>query len=109
MYTEFYFKMASISKSYLRLRLFEVELLCSQFSKCFDKNSDEVLKFGISHFIKEHNISLDDICLSKSEINKYTIPKLKDELKLRNLAISGKKNELVTRLVEYIEKLKTFN
>ena len=38
-----------------------------------------------------------------------TIPKLKDELKLRNLLITGKKQELTDRLITYIDKLKSYS
>ena len=100
--------MSNTEKAMLRLRLFEVELLCSQFAKCFKKDPSEVLKFGISQFIKEHNISIDNICLSNDEIKKYTIPMLKDELKLRNMTISGKKQDLVTRLSDYFDKLRSY-
>ena len=100
--------MVSQNNALLRLRLIEVELLCCQFSKCFKKEPEEVLKFGISQFIKEHSICLESICLSNEEIKKYTIPKLKDELKLRNLTISGKKNELINRLCEYFDRLKSY-
>ena len=55
--------MLEVTDSILKLRLIEVELLCSQFSIYFKQNHDEVLKFGIANFIKEHTISLGDTSL----------------------------------------------
>ena len=101
--------MDSTRLAFLKLKLIEVELISFEFSKCFKKNYDEVLKFGINNYIKEYNISLDNICLSSNEIKKMTIPKLKDELKLRHLPISGKKNDLITRLESHFEKIKNFS
>ena len=101
--------MDSTKVAFLKLKLVEVELISFEFSKCFKKNYDEVLKFAIDNYIKEYNISLDNICLSSNEIKKMTIPKLKDELKLRNLPISGKKDELITRLGAHYEKIKSYS
>ena len=101
--------MNTVSEPLLRLQLIEIEILFYQFAKCFKKDINEVLEFMIGNFIKEYNISLETICLSHNEISKMTIPKLKDELKLRNLLITGKKQELTDRLITYIDKLKSYS
>ena len=42
-----------------------------------------------------------DVALTKSEAESLTIPQLKQQLRLRGLKVSGRKGELVDRLLQY--------
>jgi dienelactone hydrolase len=47
------------------------------------------------------NDEFDDDGLSRSEVESLTIPQLKQQLRLRGLKVSGKKQELVKRLLDF--------
>ncbi len=92
-----------ISKIYF----LETEYMCRIFAEKFKLDVDLVLKEGLGKLYKESPDIINSALLNNQGIEKLTVQELKDELKARNLKLTGYKSDLQARLSTEMQRLKT--
>ena len=78
--------------------------LCQMFAKTFKIDQDLVLKEGFRVLTKEYPDQLTELFLSDEVISNLNVQEIKDELKIRNLGLTGNKETLQNRLSEEIKR-----
>ena len=95
-------------KLILKIYFLEVEYLCRTFAKHFNKDIDSVLKEGLGKLKHEYPDIVNIAVMSEIEIKKLNVQQLKDELKARNLRMTGHKSDLQNRLSAEMQRLTKF-
>ena len=90
-----------ISKIYFQ----ELEYLCRSFAKQYNLNTDDVIKEGLGKLKTEYPEIVEEAILNDNDIKKLNVQQLKDELKARNLRMTGNKTDLKQRLSEEMSRL----
>ena len=90
----------------LKIYFLETEIICRMFASKFNKDVDLVLKEGLGKLYKERPDIIEIALLNHDIIEKLTVQELKDELKARNLKLTGYKADLQMRLSMEMERLK---
>ena len=90
----------------LKMYFLETEIICRMFASKFNKDVDLVLKEGLGKLYKERPDIINIALLNHDIIEKLTVQELKDELKARNLKLTGYKADLQMRLSGEMERLK---
>ena len=83
----------------------ESELVCRCFAHAFGFPEKEVLQFGMASLLKDNPEMADRYLLTPAEIQTYTVPQLRQELRFRGLTVSGRKAELQARLTAEMERI----
>ncbi len=90
--------------NFIKLYSLELEYLCQMFSRTFKIDQDLVLKEGFRVLTKEYPDQLTELFLSDEIISNLNVQEIKDELKIRNLGLTGNKETLQNRLSEEIKR-----
>lgn len=90
----------------LKIYFQETEYLCRAFAHKFKLNTDLVLAEGLKRLKEEEPDIVDAALMDKTDINKLNVQQLKDELKNRNLKMTGYKDDLRYRLLTEMNRLR---
>jgi hypothetical protein len=94
-------------KIILKIYFQEVEYLCRAFAHKFGLNVNNVLIEGLNQLNDVNPDIINAALLNKSDIDKLNVQQLKDELKNRNLKMTGYKDDLRYRLLTEMDALKS--
>ena len=89
-----------------QLHFTEAEILCRLFANEYSLPVDEVLQVGLRDVLARYPNFNTTIAPSNESIRNLSLPSLKEEMRARNLKISGKKIELQLRLIREINRIK---
>ncbi len=92
---------------FFKLYSLELEYLCQMFARTFKLDQDLVLKEGFRVLMKEYPEQIENYLLSDEIIGHLNVQELKDELKIRNLAMTGNKETLQIRLSQEMQRRRT--
>ncbi len=95
-----------IDKNILKIYFTETEYMCRLFAKKFNIDTDTVLKEGLKKIYNEYPDIINNTILDKPSIEKLNINQLREELKARELVLTGNKKTLQTRLLNEMIRLK---
>ncbi len=90
----------------LKIYFQEVEYLCRAFAHKFEQDVDIVLIEGLRRLKDVSPDIINAALLDQSIINTLNVQQLKDELKSRNLKMTGNKNDLRYRLLTEMNRLR---
>jgi len=82
----------------LKIYFIETEYLCRMFATKFNKDTDTVLKEGLGKLKQEFPDIINAAIINDDDIKTLNVQQLKDELKARNLRMTGYKKDLQQRL-----------
>jgi len=89
-----------------QLHFIEAEVLCRLFASQYSLPVDDVLRVGLTEVMDKYPTFQDSIIPSNEAILKLNLPSLRDEVRARQLKISGSKKELQTRLITKIDSIR---
>jgi len=86
---------------------YEIEYICLSFAKTNSIDKYKVLKAGLEFLKETQGINAIDLLPNKDLLSKLKVAEIKELLKIRDLKRSGNKKELINRLIDYYEILKS--
>jgi hypothetical protein len=92
--------------SIAQLHFIEAEVLCRLFATQYSLPVDDVLRVGLTEVMEKYPQCRDRITPTEDTIRSLNLPSLREEMRSRQLRISGKKCELQTRLVTEVARVK---
>ena len=91
--------------SVAQLHFMEAEVMCRLFADQFSLPVDEVLRVGLTKVLDEYPQLGRSILPTHDSVRQLNLPGLKDELRARNLKLSGSKKELQLRLMSELDRV----
>lgn len=91
--------------SIAQLHFMEAEVMCRLFADQFSLPVDDVLRVGLTKVLDEYPLLKKQILPTHDSVRKLNLPGLRDELRARNLKLSGSKKELQMRLMDELDRV----
>ena len=88
----------TLETHHLRILFKEAEVVCRLFAHKYNLKTEDVLTRGMGYILKENSELREHLIPTEEDINKLSLPQLKQECRIRKLKITGNKTELKTRL-----------